>query len=237
MGRPYSNSSLNLFNTCPKQFEFRYVIRPDIPKVVSAHLYLGNAVHAILELAYKRGDDGVEFPLDDALAAHRAEWEKVGDTVSIADGYYTLDDYVRIGEKMLAKHWKRYQPFNQGTLLGTELPLNFDLPGTDFRLTGKIDRLWKRDDGVVEICDYKTGQRLTRADEKSFRTQMGIYQLADGSFQANCGPDADGKVFVTTFDAAPPTEICGYEYNIYDPVGTLNLTMTCGPSLIDRWGW
>ncbi|MEA3297122.1 MAG: PD-(D/E)XK nuclease family protein, partial [candidate division Zixibacteria bacterium] len=90
---------------------------------------------------------------------------------------YTIDDYIRLGERMLARHYDKYTPFDQGTLLGTEVWTTFDLPGTLFKFRGKIDKLWKREDGVVEICDYKTGVKLPNPHDPEFRTQMGIYQM------------------------------------------------------------
>src|SRR5690606_22274492 len=71
------------------------------------------------------------------------------------------------------------QPFDQGTTLGLELNLTFTLPGTAARFSARVDRLWQRFDGVVEICDYKTGSYLPQGvrDDKFF-FQMWSYQLA-----------------------------------------------------------
>ena len=89
-----------------------------------------------------------------------------------------MDDYVRIGREMLTTHYRRYQPFDQGTLLGAEIRLPFVLPGTTFRFTTIIDRLTKRPDGTVELCDYKTGRQMLRPQDPAFYFQMGLYQLA-----------------------------------------------------------
>ncbi len=175
----YSHSKLASFRNCPRQYKFKYVEKVAVPKRVSPDAYLGNAVHRVLRTLYTHGADGVLVPREDALAMYRAEWEKVDrGAIKLTRDYYTVDDYIRLGEQILAGHYDRHQPFDQGTLLGTEQHLTFQLPDTPFRIHGYIDKLWKRDDGIVEICDYKTGQRIVRPQEPQFFFQMGIYQLA-----------------------------------------------------------
>ncbi len=175
----YSHSSLKTFRECPRKFKFQYIEKPEIPKEVSAEAYLGNAVHRVLQLLYTRGSDGVELPLTAAVERYQSEWDKVDrDKVSVVSDYMGVDDYIRVGREMLEKHYERYRPFRHGTLLGTEQFLSFTLPGTSFKLRAVVDRLWRRDDGVVEICDYKTGRHLPRPDDIDFFYQMGIYELA-----------------------------------------------------------
>jgi len=179
MSKMYSHSRLRTYRQCPRQYQFQYIEHLDIPKLVSADLYVGNVIHRLLETAYRLGADGVLMPKEKIISDYRAEWDKVDiPTLTVSNDNYDVDDYIRIGKKMLLSHYDKYQPFNQGTLLGTEIMLTFDLPDSPFRLQAKIDKLWRRDDGVVEICDYKTGQRLTRPQDPDFKYQMGIYQLA-----------------------------------------------------------
>ncbi len=175
----YSYSALNTFRTCPRKFKFQYVEKLDVPKRVTADTYLGNAVHRTLARLYQLGSDGIVWPLEDTILFYRDEWEKLDrKTITLIDEYHTVDDYIRLGEEMLARYYERYQPFDEGTLLGTELRLRLSLPDTPFKFTAIIDRLWKRDDGVVEIRDYKTGRRLAKPHEEAFLYQMGLYQLA-----------------------------------------------------------
>jgi RecB family exonuclease len=179
MPSTYSYSALRTFRGCPRKFKFQYVDKVDIPKKVTADTYLGNVVHRVLAKLYRLGSDGIVYPLDDMIALYRGYWEKVErGYITLTDDYHAVDDYIRRGEEMLVKHYERYQPFDQGTLLGTELHLRLTLSDTPFKFTTIIDKLWKRDDGVIEICDYKTGQRLVRPQDEDFFFQMGLYQLA-----------------------------------------------------------
>ena len=175
----YSHTALNTFRTCPQKFEFQYVEKVDIPKKVTADTYMGNAVHRVLARLYKLGADGIMYPKDGMISFYEQHWEKVDrEYITLADEYHTVDDYIRLGQEMLVKHYERYQPFNQGTLLGAELNVMFTLPHSPFKIRAIIDRLWRRDDCVVEICDYKTGKRLVRPHDETFYFQMGLYQLA-----------------------------------------------------------
>jgi CRISPR/Cas system-associated exonuclease Cas4 (RecB family) len=175
----YSHTALDTFHTCPRKFKFQYIEKVDIPKRVTADTYMGNAVHRVLARLYQLGADGIVYPVDDMLSFYEQQWEKVDlELLTLTDEFHTVDDYIRMGREMLKTHYEHYQPFNQGTLLGSELNMVFTLPKTSFKVKAVIDRLWKRDDGVVEICDYKTGRSLARPHDQRFFYQMGLYQLA-----------------------------------------------------------
>lgn len=175
----YSHSALKTFRDCPRKFKFQYIEKPEIPRFISAEAYLGNAVHRVLQILYQRGDDGVVLPLETALDLYDREWEKIDRSrIAVVSEFMGADDYIRLGREMLTKHYEEFRPFRYGTLLGTELFLSFTLPGTPFKLRGVVDRLWKRDDGVIEICDYKTGRHLPRPHDADFFYQMGMYRLA-----------------------------------------------------------
>jgi putative RecB family exonuclease len=91
----------------------------------------------------------------------------------------TVDDYIDNGRRMLTRFYERYQPFNQGTLIGAEMSIPFHLPGTPFNFVAKIDRLWRNSDGAIEIADYKTGRIPPLGlQDANLRGQMGLYQLA-----------------------------------------------------------
>jgi len=177
MPSSYSHNSLKTFGQCPRRFKFQYVEKVDMPSRVSADTYLGNAVHQALHRLYERVGDGVLWPVSDFLAFYDAEWEKPERReIEVPKEYMTVDDYIRNGRTMLATYYQRYQPFQDGTLLGVEHDLSLTVPNTNFRIKGRVDRIWKRRDGVIEICDYKTGGNLPRGGkDPRFWFQMGLY--------------------------------------------------------------
>ncbi len=175
----YSYSSLDTYRVCPRKFKFNYVEKVSTVPKITADTYLGTAVHRVLKDLYALGADGILMSKEDAVKRYIGQWEKLNrKLISVTSEYYTVDDYIRIGQEMLVRHYDRYQPFNQGTLLGAEMHIAFQLAGTPFKFKSYIDRLWKREDGTVEICDYKTGQSLTQPGDPRFFYQMGLYQLA-----------------------------------------------------------
>lgn len=185
MPSSYSHNSLKTFGQCPRRFKFQYVEKVEVPSRVSADTYLGNAVHQALHRLYERVGDGVLWPLRDFLAFYDAEWEKPERReIEVPKEYMTVDDYIRSGRAMLETYYQRYQPFQDGTLLGVEHNLSLTVPNTNFRIKGRVDRIWKRRDGVVEICDYKTGSNLPRGGkDPRFWFQMGLYHwLVKGNF-------------------------------------------------------
>ena len=179
MATTYSHSRLQTFRDCPRKYQFQYVDRTEVPKRDSPITLMGRFAHTVLRRLYQSGADGVVIPLDDALRLYQSEWQTVvPERLVLHSEYHTVDDYIRMGCDMLETHYRRYQPFHHGRLLGTELHLNFGLPGSGFPFRAIIDRLWKRDDAVIEISDYKTGQTLARTTDPTFVSQMGIYLLA-----------------------------------------------------------
>ncbi len=179
MSTTYSHSRVGCFETCPQQYKFKYVEKPDVPRRETPDTYLGRAVHSVLQTLYKAGDDSVLVPLEEATKEYHRYWSRGNlSRMVVLSEHYTVDDYIRLGETMLKRHYEKYQPFNQGQLLGSELRLRFELPGTPIKFLAIVDKLWRRDDGTIEITDYKTGKNLPSPGDARFVSQMGLYQLA-----------------------------------------------------------
>ncbi len=179
MLKSYSHSSINTYKTCPRKFKFAYIEKPDVVKLRRADAITGTIVHDVLEDLYKHGSDGILLSIDDVRKLYKEAWslqekEKIG----IVKDTYTVDDYIRIGLEMLERYYEKYKPFNQGTLIDTELNISFELDGTPFKIKARIDKLVKHDDGHIEIADYKTGKSFPRPTDPAFINQMGLYQLS-----------------------------------------------------------
>ncbi|MEW6411671.1 MAG: PD-(D/E)XK nuclease family protein [Candidatus Zixiibacteriota bacterium] len=175
----YSYSSLDTYRTCPRKFKFTYVEKAPTRPGVTADTYLGTAVHRVLRQLYALAADGIVMEPGQVVGLYREQWDKLDrNQISVTSEFYTVDDYVRIGQEMLVRHYEKYRPFKRGTLLGAELLLTFGLPGTPYAFKSYIDRLTKLEDGTVEIVDYKTGQSLIQPSDPRFFYQMGLYQLA-----------------------------------------------------------
>lgn len=170
---------MGTYLSCPRKYQFQYIERPPKVRKLSAPMEMGRIAHDVLRRLYEVGSFGRLVSLEDALGQYDAAWEKLaGAPVEVPNENMAVQDYITSGRKMLSDYYERHKPFDEGKLLGVESTINFDLPGTLIPMQVKVDRLWKRPDGVVEIVDYKTGRYLPRGgtDEKFF-DQMGLYQL------------------------------------------------------------
>lgn len=176
----FSYSSLDCFRTCPKKYEFQYIVKPKIKDdTVSAILYLGSAVHRVLNRLYTLAADKIVLSKEEMLRLYDEDWAKIKpEKFVVGNEYYAVDDYIRIGREMLLGYYDDFAPFDQAKFLGSEEKMSYNLPGTDLSFSCIIDRVSKKADGTIEICDYKTGERLTRPKDPSFFFQMGLYQLA-----------------------------------------------------------
>jgi hypothetical protein len=56
---------------------------------------------------------------------------------------------------------------------------------------------------------------IAKGEQTTYWGDVSVYQLTTGEIQVNVGPDSEGKVRVTIYDAIPPTIVYGYDFNIY----------------------
>lgn len=176
----YSHSALDSFRNCPRQFKFSHIEKVKTEKRITADAFMGNAVHRALNHLYDTLTYEKILSKEQLIAYYRDIWENADKQhLTVVKESLGVDDYIRTGETMLARYYDRFHPFDQGRTIALEEFLSFTLPGTGATFSARIDRLWQRPDGVVEICDYKTGANLPKGGrDPKFFFQMGIYQLA-----------------------------------------------------------
>jgi len=179
VGEWVSYSQLSMYERCPKQYKYSYVL--GLPRPSNPALSFGISIHAALNYFYKKlidaksGLEGFnEIPtLEDLLNLYESSWVSSG-----YDGKKHEKMRYKFGKDML----KRY--YNE-TFSAEELPLALEVP---FKLkidnstvNGKIDRidLVEDKDGIktVNLIDYKTGKAKEEKDVKK-NMQLAIYALA-----------------------------------------------------------
>jgi putative RecB family exonuclease len=173
-----SHSALDIFRNCPQKYKFEKVDKLKVPVPLSAALVIGNAVHHQVKVAYDAADKGTLVPLETLTTGYNAEWAgAIRDKVVPSSENTTIDDDMARGRQMLEDFYRKYQPFTHGSQLFTEKSLRFFLSNCPTEFKARIDRLWKRPDGIYEISDFKTG-KFAGPKDPAFRLQMGLYQLA-----------------------------------------------------------
>lgn len=149
-----SVTSLVSFARCPRQFHWS-VVRP-LPRRVSPAAALGTLVHRWIET--RHGPQGVL--LDDAAAA-------VG---SVHGATGTRGDLVRgLQASFASSPWAEVAP------MSAEAP--FELIVGAHLVRGRVDAVYKRPDGTLDIVDFKTGRPPVEGDPGG-DTQLRIYALA-----------------------------------------------------------
>jgi putative RecB family exonuclease len=190
--RIYSHSSLGSFETCPRQFWYRYIGKPEIEKVETIETFLGSRVHETLEKLYELRSSGRVLSEEETLELFESLWAKEwSDDILIVKEELTVEDYKRIGREALAAYYRRYAPFDQARTLRLEprVMMNLgprrSLPSTpigggddgQYKMQGYIDRVARRSDGTYEIHDYKTSSHLPTQAEADQDRQLALYQM------------------------------------------------------------
>jgi len=178
MSSRYSFSRINQFANCPRQYKFAYIEKAVVEKPVSVEMFMGSAVHRSLEKLYWFKNEGKLWPLDDFIAFYKEIWEGPDkEKIKVTAENMAVEDYIAKGEKALRDYYEKYQPFDEGEIIGLEKMISFPLdPRGRYSISGKIDKIIKRPDGVVEIVDYKTSRSLITQPALDDDMQMGLYQ-------------------------------------------------------------
>ncbi len=178
----YSFSQINLYNQCPKKYQFRYLDGLEREFETSPDLILWTSVHWALEWLYQQVSI-LNTPIKaDVLWKFHQLWND-----SIAEAGEKLiykwdqheDDYLRRWEKYLESYYDKYSPFKDTTVIATESMMNFSLDkdtgseSKQFRWI--IDRLDKDSEWNFIINDYKTNKKLPPEGDDEYREQLTLY--------------------------------------------------------------
>ncbi len=179
MSQLFSHSRLTSFESCPKKFQFRYVLR--IPaESESIEAFVGKRVHEVLERLY-RAVGRAELPsLAQVLHRFGLLWDESYDPlrIRIARGERSASDYRSLGEQGLTRYYRGHYPFDADETLAVEKRFHFHLDGGGrYAVQGIVDRLSRARDGAIQIHDYKTSQRIPSQAALDRDRQLALYQL------------------------------------------------------------
>ena len=174
----YSHSRLGTFEQCRLKYKYTYIdhIRKEGQSVEA---FLGQRFHDVMEKLY--AERKFKLPTLDELQNHfNLAWDKNwNNEVFIVRKDRTTEDYRKLGLKAVEDYYKRYNPFEEGKMLGVEKQLVFHLDENgQYRVQGYIDRLMEKEDGHYEIHDYKTAGSLPEQSQLDQDRQLALYDIA-----------------------------------------------------------
>lgn len=162
-----SNSSISKFRQCPRSYYYDYVIK--LPKKPKDYFILGTFVHEVLEIFYKTLIEDKSKNLASLMGEcfKKTRQEHPEATVNIlADAKSLLQNYL---VRVIAK-----EPLPPK--LEVENKFTIDIGGV--KVTGIIDRIDFKEDGSVDVVDYKTGKKAKSAKDFENDLQLPIYGTA-----------------------------------------------------------
>lgn len=156
------------FRRCPLQYKYRYVIK--IPVPTSAALGFGDIIHKTMQEFYQQVIAGNPMTREKLLALYEAQWRSKG---FMSKSYE--DEMKKHGEELLTEYFgKGYDPKTKTIAVEQAFKIKIT---PEVSLGGRIDRVDRRDDGKLEIIDYKTGAAPKKRDPAE-DFQLSLYALA-----------------------------------------------------------
>lgn len=169
-----SFSQLDMFNTCPLKYKYRYLMNIPIP--TPAVMNFGSSLHNTLKDFYlylqKNPKKTSEDNLPLLIKFYEKNWIPYG-----YDSKAVLDDQKRRGRILLEKYYKKEKNNLKPPAF---VEVAFHLRIGDVVLFGRIDRIDKLKDGSYEVIDYKSGSTKDKNPKKDL--QLSIYALACRDF-------------------------------------------------------
>ncbi len=166
--RKISYSQLQTYEVCPLQYKYQYILRIPTPSAGAASF--GSTIHHVLQKFYKGYMKDSSLELDHMLNLLESSWIPVG--------YTSQAHQARIKKEAPDMIENYYHYIHTHEIINKSLEKLFKIRigSTEF-LTGKIDRVDQKDDGGIEVIDYKTGRR---PDDKKLKKdlQLAIYATA-----------------------------------------------------------
>lgn len=176
MAHIYSHSQVQLYTSCPRQYQYRYIDKlPKPAEQNSIHMQLGTIVHDTLEELYRAVSQTrgyTEQELVDIYTKKRDTLEEWSLYIPDSDEYQT---FVMRGERYVREYRHKYAPFEQARVISLEQSMTFDLTDT-IRFRVKLDRLDKIGD-MWRVIDYKTWTKLPTMDDETYIDQIYLYGL------------------------------------------------------------
>jgi len=175
----FSHSKIDSFESCKLKFRYRYIDKIKVEVEDTIETYLGSRVHDTLEKLYRDLKFERRLALEELLDYFNAKWtENWNENIKIVKKEYSSENYRKMGERYIRDYYNRHKPFDEGKIIGLEtqdrLPLDAERKIT-YHI--RIDRLMDMGNGLYEVHDYKTNNKLPVQDSLDEDRQLAMYSL------------------------------------------------------------
>lgn len=208
----YSFSQTNLFEQCPRKYQYKYIDKIEKEFESSPDLILGQSVHGALERLYnqinvfkipKENEVLEKFKVlrDSEFEKLKNEWKEIK-----IKWDQTLEDYLRRWNEYLKIYYSKFYPFEGVKIVSTEDSIVFSLDeNKKFRWI--IDRLDKQWQDTFVINDYKTNKNLPTQDKEHYFEQLSLYAIGISQKYAKYYKVMKARLFYLHFDIIDQREV------------------------------
>jgi len=174
----YSHSRLSCFEQCPRRYRYRYVEEIEVKETQGIEAFTGTLVHLSLQHLHEEVARGNVLTADELIEHFKTLWDEHYESsrVKVVKRGTTCSDHRMRAIAGLQAYHRRYHPFDEGEMIGTEREVRF-IVGGNHRFVGYIDMLRSMGDGVYEVHDFKTGRRLPSPGELKADRQLTLYDI------------------------------------------------------------
>lgn len=208
----YSFSQTNLFEQCPRKYQYKYIDKIQKEFESSPDLILGQSVHGALERLYNQ-INVFKIPQEDEVlkkfkVLRDNEFEKLkNENKEIKIKWdQTLEDYLRRGNEYLKNYYGKFYPFEGVKIVSTEDNMIFSLDDNK-QFRGIIDRLDKQWQDTFVINDYKTNKNLPTQDKERYYEQLSLYAIGISHKYAKYYKTIKARLFYLHFDIIDEREV------------------------------
>lgn len=165
--RHLSYSQIQTFLMCPLRYKLQYLLKIPQPEVEATSF--GATIHTSLEQFYREFKLDQTIGLKKLLDIYKSSWIPVGYSSQVQQ-----EKTKRVGEQMLKRYFEKLHDPKARIL---DLEKFFTLKIDDISIVGVLDRVDEKENGGLEIIDYKTG-KMIQEKEVVTNLQLSIYLLA-----------------------------------------------------------
>lgn len=162
-----SASSIGTFEKCPKQYQYRYIIKPDVPEKDWSFLEFGKCAHRTLELFHEHLLYNIEPP-DRWSQIMKESFQKA---IREFDPGILKPEFPEL-KGVIQDYLDLMRENGLPPVVHNELNFNFKIE--NYVVRGFIDRIDKISDGEYHVVDYKTNKNPKYLKE----FQLLLYALA-----------------------------------------------------------